>query len=57
MEKYTALEASDERPDVTLFEASAKALLADGIVLKSRAAAPVSITVSNTMSGCDQYID
>lgn len=60
MEKYTELEGSDEKPDVTLFEASARALLADGIVLKSRAAAPVSIRVSKTItrtSCCDQHQD
>ncbi|XP_075871138.1 small ribosomal subunit protein mS23 [Nelusetta ayraudi] len=42
VDKYSDLEGSEEQPDATLFEASARALLAEGILLKTRAAPPVS---------------
>lgn len=42
MEKYTELESNSNLAGGTLFEESSKALLADGILLKTRAAPTVS---------------
>lgn len=42
VEKYTELESNSNLTDDTLFEESSRALLADGILLKTRATPTVS---------------